>query len=223
MQYTDNLGIQVTKAELAALVQLCGDTERMSSISVRVRDGKLVSWATDGSNAVYLHGETYDGKGKPSTVEHDWQIGADMAKSIARSMPRGSEVILHANKKLQLVEAEVRDIESASSIMKIDLDGHVAEQLDLSLPEYFPTRPLRDTGEVPFPTITFDWRALSLLKKVCAAAETNIIRVFANSNPRTPIYAEVDIPTRLEDEEQARWVVVMAASEAAEELESGGE
>jgi hypothetical protein len=217
MQFTDGIGIQVTKPELAALIQFCGEEDRLANVSIRVRDGRLVAWATDGQNAAYLHGESWDGKGKPSAASQDWQVAAEMAHSIARAMGKDTEAILHVNKKLQLTEAEIKEIESGKSLMKIDLAGHVAEQLDLSLPNFFPSRPPRDTGEVPFETQTFSWGALALLRKVCTAAVTDVVRTFVNSNPVHPIYVEVDTPARMRDDEQPRWICLLAPSSAAEE------
>src|SRR5512138_1557313 len=104
MQYVDNIGITATKSELTALVQFCGESDRLANVSIRVRDGKLVAWATDGSNAAYLHGFAWDSKGKPSAIERDWQIDSGMVRSLAKAMGKGCEAVLHANKKLQLVE-----------------------------------------------------------------------------------------------------------------------
>jgi len=216
VQFTDNIGIQITKSELHALVQFCGDGDRLEFISFRVGDGKMVAWATDGHNASYLHGDSWDGKGKPSKTLIECQLAADMAKTISKSMGKDHEVFLRTDKALHLVEAEIKYIETSASCAKIDLTGHVADQLDLSLPNYIPTRPPRGTGEVPFETQTFSFGALALLKKVCAAAQTDVVRAFVNSNPTHPIYCEIDTPTRLHDEEQPRWICILAPSTAAE-------
>lgn len=215
VQYTDGIGISICKPELQALAQFCGEADRLAFISFRVANGKTIAWAVDGHNAAYLHGDAWDGKGKPSKSECDFQLAAEMAETIARSMTKETEVFLKTDKKLHLFEAEVKDIESGVSRARIDLDGHVAQQIDLSLPNYFPTRPPRESGEVPGEMQTFSWGALALLKKVCAAACTDVVRTFVNSNPTHPIYCEIDTPARLNDDEQPRWICVLAPSKAA--------
>jgi hypothetical protein len=216
MQYTDGIGINITKPELVALVQFCGETDRLANVSFRVRDGRIVAWATDGHNIANLHGDAWDGKGKASTADHDWQIGADMAKRLAKQLQKGEDLTFRVNKSLQLTTAETKDIEDGTSISHTDLKGHTSEQLDLDLPNYFPSRPMRDTGEVPAETVSFAWPSLALLKRVCSAAGTGAIRVFVNSNPLHPIYCEVATPAQLNDDEQPRWVCVLAPSITAE-------
>jgi len=216
MQYVENVGITVTKPELAALVQFCGESDRLANVSIRIGDGKLVAWATDGGNAAYLHGKSWDGKGKSSSVEREWQIDSGLAKTIAKSMGKDTEAILHTSKKLALVEAEIKAIDDGKSLMKIELDGHVSEQLDLKLPDFFPTRPPRDTGEVPRENVYFAWGSLDLLKRVCKSAGTGAIRVFVNSNPSHPIYCEVATPQQMQDDYQPEWICVLMPSTAVE-------
>lgn len=223
MQYVDQVGITANSREIAALLEFCGEDERLANISIRVRSGKLTAWAVDGSNAAYLHGISYDGKGKPSELERDWQLSLEMARSLKRSMAKSDEVLLKVNKRLQLHEAEIRDEESGAPRMKIDLDGHVSEQLDLELPSFFPERPARDSGEVSAATMAFSWGALARLKRVCVAAETDAIRCFVASSERAPIYVEIDKPAALNDDEQPRWVCVLAPSAIASDVGAAAE
>ena len=219
MQFVDQIGVTANSREIAALLGFCGTDERTANISIRVRDGKLVAWAVDGSNAAYLHGVALNGNGKPSDLSRDWQLSLEMAKSLKRSMSKSDEVLLKVNKKLNLYEAEIRDEASSQSRMRIDLDGHIGGQLDLELPNYFPTRPPRESGEVPSATLALSWGATSRLKLVCKAAETDAIRVFVASSETAPIYVEADKPAALKDDKQPRWVCVLAPSAIAAGLD----
>lgn len=219
MQYTHDVGVTANKKEIAALLEFCGEDENFGNISIRVRDGKLLAWAVDGSNAAYLHGDAFDGKGKPARIERDWQISLEMAQSLKRSMSNGDEVLLKTDKKLRMFEAEIRDEESGQPRIKIDLDGHVGEQLSLELTKYFPERPARDSGEIPCATNCLSWQAIARLKLVCKAAETDAIRQFVASTERAPIYVEIDKPAALKDDAQPRWVCVLAPSAIAEGID----
>lgn len=219
MQYTQDVGVTANKREIAALLGFCGEDENFGNISIRVRDGKLLAWAVDGSNAAYLHGEAFDGKGKPAKIDRDWQISLEMAKSLKGAMGNSDEVVLMTDKKLRMFEATIRDEESGAPRMKIDLDGHVGEQLSLELTKYFPERPARDSGEVPCATNCLSWQAFARLKLVCKAAETDAIRQFVASTERAPIYVEIDKPASLKDDNQPRWVCVLAPSAIAEGID----
>lgn len=208
MQYTNGVGLATTAAEIAALVAFSRDSDD-AKVSVRVGGGKLTAWAVNGIAAVYNHGDSWDGKGKASSVDHAWQITAETLKSLKKMMGADDELILHTNNKNQLVEAEIRAIETSQSKLKINLDGHVAEQLDLDLPNSIPTRPGRNTGEIPTSELVLGWTVISLLKYVAKAANTDACRFFISSNPEQQIYVEVDQPSRLYDEEQPRWVCVL--------------
>lgn len=214
MQYVDGTGITATGKEFAALVEFCGESERLSSVSIRVRDGKLVAWATDGANAAYLHGKAWNGEGKPSEIDRDWQLSLDMARSLKKAMGTGDEAILKTNPALRLYEAEIREIEGGKVRMKVDLDGHISEQLDLSLPGYFPSRPIKDAGEVPAPRLLLSWNALHMLKKVCEAAHSDVVSMYIGSNPALPTYVEVGKPADMDDEENVPWVCILSASSA---------
>lgn len=215
MQYTNNIGISTTVAEIAALVSFSRDSDD-AKISVSVANGKLLAWAVNGIAAVYNHGDAWDGKGKPSAVDHDWQVNADMAKRLAKQLQKDEDLTFRVNKALQFTTAETKDIEDGTSRSHTDLRGHTSEQLDLDLPNYFPSRPMRDTGEVPADVQCLAWNALALLRKVCVAAGSGAIRTFVNSNPTHPIYCEVATPAQLHDDEQPRWVCVLAPSITAE-------
>ncbi len=140
-------------------------------------------------------------------------------------MAKGDEVILTTGKKLDILSADIRDIETGNKKPSIGLDGFVSEQLELDMPKMLPTRPGRRTGEVPSEQVALSFTVLSLLSKVCKAADTETARFFIPSDPHQPIYVEVDKPSRLYDEEQPRWVCVLmpmtlAAAAEADDAEA---
>jgi hypothetical protein len=218
VQFTDGIGIQATSTEIAALLAFCKDAKE-SKVYLRLEHGKLLSWATCGFAAVYHHGEAWDGKGKASQQEHVWQISADALSMIRKGMGKSDEVILQTNKKLSITGADIRDIETGEKKPPIGLDGFVSEQLELNMPKLIPERPGRRTGEIPVSQLTLAQAVIGLLAKVCKAADTEANRFFFPSDPHQPVYVEVDKPSRLYDEEQPRWIVVLAPMRLAEAAE----
>ena len=208
MQYTDGIGIQATQTDLVALLAFAKD-DKDAKISVRVENGKLLAWATCGSAAVYHHGETWNGSGKPSQSCHNWQISTDAIEMIKKGMSSGDEVFFRTDSKLSIFDAEIRSIDTAEKKPPIGLDGFVCEQLELDLPAFIPDRPGRRTGEVPASAVASAFTVLEKLKKVCKAADTEAARFYSPSDPHKPVYVEVDKPSRLSDEEQPRWVAVL--------------
>ena len=208
MQFTDGLGIQATALEIAALLHFCKDDEG-AKVSVRLGDGKLLAFTSCGKAAVYHHGESWNGSGKASKQEHAWQISADALSMIRKGMSKSDEVIFNVNKKLGITGADIRDIETGNKKPPIGLDGFVSEQLEFDMPALLPTRPGRNTGEVPTSQLTLAYSVLSMLQKVGKAAESEANRFFFPSDPLQPVYVEVDKPSRLYDEEQPRWIVVL--------------
>lgn len=209
MQFTDGVGISGTAAEVAALCAFCADEGNLATVAVKVADGTLVSWATNGQAAAYHHGEAFDGTGSPSRIKHEWQISADWLRTVRRSMEGGDEVILRTDAKQRVVEAVVRDIETSSVKLRVSLDDQVAEQISIDLPAVAPSRPGRHTGEIPTSELMVSWHVLQLLGKVTKAVDSSAIRFFISSNPTQPIYCEVDVPGRMYDEAAPRWVVVL--------------
>ena len=223
MQYTDGIGIQATAPEIAALLSFCRDEE--ATVSVKVADGKLLAFAANGIAAVYNHGEAWDGKGKPSKLVHNWQFSADALKMVRGGMSKGDEVIFTLGKSGDVKSADIRDIETGNKKPSIELTGFVSEQLEFDMPSMLPTRPGRDTGELPSDQIALSYSVISLLAKVCKAADTEASRFFIPSDPHQAIYVEVDKPSRLYDEEQPRWVCVLMPLKlsSAAEVDEGDE
>lgn len=227
MQFTNGIGIQATSTEIAALLSFCKDDDE-AKVSVKLMGGKLLSFAANGISAVYNHGEAWDGKGKPSDLIHNWQISSGALAMIRRGMSKGDEVIFTVGKKLDILSADIRDIETGNKKPSIDLSGFVSEQLEFDMPALLPTRPGRRTGEVPSDQIALSFSVVSLLTKVCKAADSEASRFFIPSDPHQAIYVEVDKPSRLYDEEQPRWVCVLmplklAAAAEADEAEKAAE
>lgn len=218
MQFTDGIGIQATSTEIAALLSFCKDDE--SKISIKLEGGKLLSWAACGVAAVYHHGEAWDGKGKASKASHQWQISADALSMIRRGMAKGDEVIFTTGKKLEILSADIRDIETGNKKPPIGLDGFVSEQLEFDMPKMLPVRPGRRTGEVPTDQVALSFTVISFLSKVCKAADSETVRFFTNSDPHQPLYVEVDEPSRLYDEEQSRWICVLMPMKLAAAAEA---
>lgn len=208
MQFTHDIGIVATKAELKAILGFAKDSDD-AKISFRVQDGKLVAWAASSIAAVYHHGLAFDGKGKPATEDNSWHVTVDILRRIERGMTSKDEVVLHVNRALHFTEAEVRTIEDSQSMTRTSLDGHGSEQIDLSLPNTLPTRPDRYTGEIPTSKLTLGMTTLLLLKDVAKAVGTEANRFYITSNASAPVYVEVDKPSVLNEEDQAAWVCVL--------------
>lgn len=223
MQYTDGIGIQATAPEIAALLSFCKDKD--SKVSVKVSDGKLLAFAANGIAATYNHGEACDGKGKPSGLVHNWQFSADALKMVHGGMLSGDEVIFTLGNSDNVKSAEIRDIKTGNKRPPIELSGFVSEQLEFDMPTLLPTRPGRRTGEIPSDQIVLSYPVISLLAKVCKAAESEASRFFIPSDPHQAIYVEVDKPSRLYDEEQPRWVCVLMPLQlaSAAEVDEGDE
>jgi hypothetical protein len=219
MQFTDGVGISGTAAEIGALCAFCADEGNLATVAVKVDDGSLVSWATNGCAAAYHHGESFDGKGSPSRTKHEWQISADWLRTVRRSMKSGDEVILRTDAKKRVVEAVVREIETSSVKLRVSLDDQIAEQISIDLPMVAPSRPGRHTGEIPTSELMVSWHVLQLLGKVTRAVDSSAIRLFVSSDPTQPIYCEVDVMGRMYDDEAPRWVVVLMPLNQTEKTE----
>lgn len=206
MQFTHGIGVMATKPEIEALVGFAKESDD-AKVTLRVRDGRFLAFAANGISGVYHHGEALDGEGKPATEDRIWQIPADTLRMLKGAMETGDELVLHTDSVCRLFQAEIREIETSKSRLRIDLDGHVSEQLQL--PINLPERPIRHTGEITTPEVTFSWGVLKQLQAVTKAADSTATRFVLSSNPKSPIYVEVDEPRRLSDEEQARWVCLL--------------
>jgi hypothetical protein len=218
MQFTHDIGIVATKAELDALLAFSKDTND-ASITIRVRAGKLLAIASCGRSSVYHHGEAWDGAGEPATERCIWQVNAELLRRINKGLGNDEELLLSIDDVHHLTHAVVRTIEDNETKQKIDLDSFVTSQLELSLFDFLPSRPDRNNRSKRTPEFMLGFSQLDLIKKVTKAASTDAVRFFVESSPNTPVYVEVDQIKRLADEEQARWVCVFVPIKLDEDFE----
>lgn len=216
MQYTDNVGIQGTKAEFAALLEFCGESsEKFTGISIKLERGKLLAWATNGLAAIYHHGATYDGNGKPSQAEDAWQIPADVLRTILKAAGNKDELILSLTKRRALKDALIRDIETSTERGRFDLSNTSTNGELFEIEHIVPSRPDRNSASVGCLNVAPS--LLVLLKKVSKATGADACRIWMPESGIAPLYVEVDTLTALSDEEQPRWIVVVMPLRDADE------
>jgi hypothetical protein len=222
MQFTDNVGIIGSKLELAALLKFCGESsDKFTGISIKLERGKLLAWATNGISAIYHHGLTFDGAGKPSEATDAWQIPADVLSTVLKAAGNGDELILSLTNKRGLKDALIRDIETSTERGRFDL-SHTATNGELFAIEHIvPSRPDRNSCSVGCLNIATS--LLELLRKVSKATGSDACRLWMPENGAQPLYVEVDTLTALSDEEQPRWVVVLMPLRTDDESEERGE
>lgn len=208
MQFTDNVGISGSKLEFAALLKFCGEKSgKFTGISIKLERGKLLAWATNGISAIYHHGLTFDGSGKPSDATDAWQIPADVLGTVLKAAGNSDELILCLTKKRGLKDALIRDIETSTERGRFDL-SHTATNGELfAIDHIIPSRP--DRNSVSVGCLNVATSLLELLRKVAKATGSDACRIWMPENGAQPLYVEVDTLTALSDEEQPRWVVVL--------------
>lgn len=206
MQYTDGTGIQATKLELSALLKFCG-ADRFDMVSIKLEAGHLLAWATNGISALYHHGVTLNGSGKPSKADDSWQIPGDQLRTIVKAAASGDEVIFAITKSRQLASATLRDIKTSTEHGKLDLSnvGTTGELFDIRT--IVPPRPERDGAAVT--NLMVAPSLLAALRSVSKATAADACRVWMPSSWRKPIYVELDSVTSLSDSEQPHWVAVL--------------
>lgn len=209
MFYTKDLGITATKAELVALLQFTrNDVDTLSGVGFRVEDGKLLAQATNGASAVYHHGEALDGHGGKYDGNHEWQLGSEGLSRIAKSMTGKDEVVLSVNRDGRLTVALVREEADGDPKIKIDLDGHVSEQLSINLTNVAPARPVASANTIG--RMGLAPSLLAPIAKVARACGGGASRWTFPPDDKSPVYIEIDGGGRLADDlDVAAWVVVV--------------
>lgn len=218
MQFTDNVGIIGTKLEFAALLKFCGEkSDKFTGISIKLERGKLLAWATNGISAIYHHGLTLDGAGKPSEATDAWQIPADVLGTVLKAAGNGDELILSLSKKRVLKDVLIRDIETSTERGRFDLSHTATNGEPFGIYHIVPTRPDRNCSSVGCLNVAAS--LLELLRKVANATGSDACRIWMPETGAQPLYVEVDALTVLSDEEQPRWVVVLMPLRTDEDSE----
>lgn len=206
MYFVKDQGIIAARAELAAMLAFVGTKENLDGIGITIDGGRLLAQASNGSAAVYNHGDALDGKGGPYEGKHEFQIPGDAVKMIRKSMDGKDEVLFTLNKAGRLTTAKIRDIESASVRGEFSLAGMVSEQLAIEMAKSIPSRPSKvskPVGEIAIAPSLF-----ALMTRVATAAGTNVCRITLPKGELDPVYCEIDEAGSLCDSERPRWVVV---------------
>jgi hypothetical protein len=211
VQFNQELGFTATKPELSAILQFVKQGHQsLGGIGITVTKGNLLVQASDGSAACYHRGEASDGKGGSCSSDYSWQVAGDALASITKSMDAGDEVVLCVNKKGKLHDAIVRNIESGQAKIKVELTGHVGEQLGIDTDD--------DPGMPPSggPHLSEVVLSPGLVARVAKVSKASGGGVARWTMPRAadglgaPVYIEIDLASRLADGDTPAWTVVVA-------------
>jgi hypothetical protein len=190
------------------LLTFTGSTERTSGIGVPVKNAKLLAQATNGTSAVYHHGDASDGEGGKYIGQHEWQLDGESVSMIAKAMDGADEVLFAVDKKGKMTRAIIRHAESSEQRGEFSLAGKVDTQLALEMTKVVPERPQPYGMQVA--QIGIAPTMLASVLKVAKAVGTNVCRITVPDDETKPVYVEVDEGGALADAARIRWIVVLA-------------
>jgi hypothetical protein len=211
MIYTQGKGIVALGPELKALLAFADPD---GHIDIVVHDGKMTVHASVSGHSVFHVVDGWNG-GAPVTDDLAWQIDSKAIARQSKSCGTNEEVFFPVSKSGHISRARIRKVDDEGILQDSSLDGHVAHQ------NVIPTTlaPETDSLATAAGALWLPVSVYSRLKTVAGATSAAIARYCIPSDETKRTRIEFDTTKRFRDEEPARWVVMLAASNPNSEKE----